>query len=1391
MKKTFFVAALVSCTCASLHAQSQKDKEAVCAVRTVSYASIQDAVNSVVKNDTIKILSDVKLASTIKVAESTPAFTLDLNGHVLDASNIPVPTKAGETANIIENYGDLTIIDTNPEAVHTDSLLASIKGGIFTGGKGGYNFAALKDGKPTYQCTIRGGAIYSIGILNIKGVTFYRNTAVYGGAVICMSKKASISDCHFLENVAGKFGGAVFGEDRGMEIKGCTFKNNEADTGGGFYTCEDTVSISNCNFTGNIASAAGGACDCQKSVVDFHDCSFTENYAGTDGGAICQYYGILTFENCDMSGNTCDVQGGATSLSGKTTFKNCTVTDNNSTGSYASGGVYVWSEDDLTLQGKMIIKNNNTNGVAANLCLSGDSSCTQVIFDGLAEGSEIGVSTEICDIERATRFSVNSKADDAKYLHADNPLYSLNYNKDGYYETIYEPVGQAVCSIGDKTYTSIQDAINMVGEEDTIKIIDDIKLTSTIRIPHITPVFFLDLNGHVLDGSNIPEPKLDGNKLGNIIENNGVMIIIDSNPESVHTDSLATIKGGVITGGKGGHNRDNFNKVLEDLHGGAIFNNGEIIVKGGTFFHNSAVKGGAIYSKYAFLTVTGGKFIENKASYTGGAISTSDSYSYISDCSFTGNEGQYGGAIELLQDSATIKNSNFDKNIAHSGGAAIYSGYSVSTVKGCTFNENESDYLGGAIGNGESEMKVEECKFTDNYAKYYGGAINNDTKMLECVNCEMTGNNAGMQGGAINSFTELTLDNCKITGNCSSGNFPAGGVYVWISETTTLKGENIIKDNLTLGRPANLCLSGEESVSLVNLEGLSEKSVIGVSTEANDIVSTAQFTSDATASDAKCFTSDNDTYKVVFNSKGYLETVTATDAPAICSIGDKKYASIQDAINVVAEKETIKVLEDVNLTYTIRIPETVPAFTLDLNGHVLDGSTMPEPTGSYRLSNIIENYADLTIIDSNPEAVHTDSLLVSIKGGVITGGKGGYNQFSEEYNDEYVIGGAIYTSGNLTMTGGTFIENKARFGGAIFSDNNTVTITSTNFYDNLATQTGGAIRFLNSKPTLIDCDFDGNVAASSGAIEDLQDTIVIKDCYFTNNYAHYAGSAIFASSSHSTVTGCTFGGNYTGEEGSSCYYLKDGTTNFKDCLFDQNEAAECGACCLMGKARLENCRFTKNYSGSYAGAILFYDGDFECVNCEVSENQADFFGGGIVSYSNLTLEDCTITLNTSVTDFPTAGIYVCSDPECSSSLVLKGKTIIKDNTTNGVAANLCLDGEPTCVLASLNGLTAGSEIGVTTGMDGVAGAFQFTTNGTEADAKYFFADSNNYLVKYNKAGYLELVPDPVGIDEISDSASDGTSAFEAYDLLGRRLNKVQKGINIIKSADKTMKLNIR
>ena len=170
--------------------------------------------------------------------------------------------------------------------------------------------------------------------------------------------------------------------------------------------------------------------------------------------------------------------------------------------------------------------------------------------------------------------------------------------------------------------------------------------------------------------------------------------------------------------------------------GGAIYNQGQLIIKNCIFEDNTAsVYGGAIGSVgTGTVDISDSFFNYNTALKEGGAIYATGNLT-IKNTEFNANtvtysnesEGSYGGAISVNgAEKFEIVDSDFVANTAtpdnHGYGGAIYSDSMIVTVSGTNFKSNRG-FIGGAVfleGVDQDVPVFDDCLFEENIALQSG-----------------------------------------------------------------------------------------------------------------------------------------------------------------------------------------------------------------------------------------------------------------------------------------------------------------------------------------------------------------------------------------------------------------------------------------------------------------------------------------------------------------------------------------------------------------------------------------------------------------------------------------------------------------------------------------------
>jgi hypothetical protein len=320
-------------------------------------------------------------------------------------------------------------------------------------------------------------------------------------------------------------------------------------------------------------------------------------------------------------------------------------------------------------------------------------------------------------------------------------------------------------------------------------------------------------------------------------------------------------------------------------------------------------------------------------------------------------------------------------------------------------------------------------------------------------------------------------------------------------------------------------------------------------------------------------------------------------------------------------------------TYTVAAGKTL---TLDATGQ------------SVTLSG--DNLTQLFVVSSGATLNLTNLTLAK---GAITGGQGG---------------GAVSSSGTLTVTNCTFGSNSADFGGAIAADAGTVTISDSVFTNNTAGN-GGAVALagpVGSSGTLsiINSYFAENTATdSSGSalggalwVDMDSSTVTIEGSDFSDNSAEStgfsgAGGAIYGFNGVSgtlSISDSTFFENVASGDIASggALNLLGVTLTVSDSTFSENSAQGTNATLTMtgggmyigngSSATITGTTFTENSisGGAVAqGGCLFNLGAVTLVNSTFTGNSATASGGAadggcVMGVAPLTLTNVTMAGNT-------------------------------------------------------------------------------------------------------------------------------------------------------------------
>ncbi len=243
-------------------------------------------------------------------------------------------------------------------------------------------------------------------------------------------------------------------------------------------------------------------------------------------------------------------------------------------------------------------------------------------------------------------------------------------------------------------------------------------------------------------------------------------------------------------------------------------------------------------------------------------------------------------------------------------------------------------------------------------------------------------------------------------------------------------------------------------------------------------------------------------------------------------------------------------------------------------------------------------------------------------------------------------GGALYVlGGSVKLRDSSFAGNCGALGGSILIRGGVLEASGCSFTpEDCKSIRGGAIYSVGSQVTLEECSFRefwsgearGIVMWAEGS------TLSVRSTVFDDNYASQGWGAIYLKESSSHFERCRFQRNRSGVgqlEGGALFIrgsLNHAST-FDDCSFLDNWAAEGGAVLIDGAtASFDRCQFQGNqafssdsYGHGNGGAVAVWGGNVRLDHCVLTGNRARGLSSGSAGRGGAvmgpaTLQSCTL-----------------------------------------------------------------------------------------------------------------------------------------------------------------------
>lgn len=1105
--------------------------------------------------------------------------------------------------------------------VNSDALSITVKNAEFvsnrTANLDGTDYAglggAIFNDTDSGTCTIvdttfttntakQGGAIYNQGVLTMTGtgsenaLLDTNSSSDNGGAIYLNGTAVTITGYKFNGNTAtGKNGGAICNYSNGSQVLDCQFTNNEAAQGGAIYCGGNTntltfgvteTPVQEAKFEGNESTGYGGAIGFGNGNLNVTGYDFTSNTSATYGGAIYTVGDNNTINITDVTFNNNSAKnGGAVCANGKnanTKITGSTFTSNSSTES--AGAVYVANTTTtVTIDDSDLSTNSAVNGGAVY------NKGTLTVTDSALKD--------------------NASTEYAGAIFIDESTVTVN-------------------NTSFTSNTSAEGGAIIVGRIEEIPATDTTEATTNYYAGtlHATDCTFttntttggnggaiLNISGSTANITDTTFTSNESKDAGGAIYNNGTLTLE----------------------GKGkGTALFNSNGIVNDANenGGAIYNGGTLNVTAYVFDSNTAYNGAAVCNYGKNPRFIDCQFINNAAEYIGGAI-------------YNGG----GQTIHLEVSKEPVLAARCEGNSAIRRGGAVGSGYGSNYIDGYEFKNNHAGY-GGAVyvqnvldaNNKAAYTKISNSNFIDNYSEVtsieasnnHGGALQVDGGKIDIETCEFNSNDAVKNGGAIyfssKNITAIvkdtTLDentagadggalrlvagNTTIVNTDFSGNTAKGfGGAISASDTAVL-AIRATSEELGVTTATKAIMQGNIATSsggAVYINGSETLTVSGYTFDANETLN---------GQGGAIYRTN--TALDITNAK-FTGNIAKTDGGAIYGAGGGE-------VKLTGTDAAKAIVENNSATSGAGGAIRIGTGTLSIDGYKF--------TGNHAVNGgAIQHNNQSSAVISNSE--FSENYATTNGGAIST--RASHMQVSEtNFTNNYTVdgnGGAIYLARNkLTLTSASgnamFSENKAQgtdsVGGAIYvtpESGATCTLNGSGyeFNTNSSTTYGGAIYADTATLSMTGISFTENESTYGGAIHSYASTVTATSCEFTSNVSANAGTP---------TDGLGKGGGALNIVGNS-----DVTLNTADNVagtFTSNATNNWGGAIYVTDSKLsvDGYNFTSN-TAIHAAAILF-DDDVELISEAVADDESttDVDESADAVYDELCTE--VITINNSV-----------------------------------------------------------------------------------------------------------------------------------------------------------------
>ena len=987
--------------------------------------------------------------------------------------------------------------------------------------------------------------------------------------------------------------GRIFsiGEGFTVTLTNATLINGRAVEGGAIYN-DGSLTLSDVKLSDNAADSYGGAVFnngelvVSDSVFDSNDI-VNRGSASVDygGAAIYNWYdGTLTVSGSNFTNNIKNYKNGDRLVGAVATIGDATISDSyfvNNAGRWGgaiSASGYLIAGDDvntLTVSGSTFKENGGLYG--AGIFVAGsDFTVSDCVFD---KNTAFGKGDMTPNNNNGAAIVVTDTGKDITGAITGS---NFTNNKAQYGGAIY--ICEGNIAISDSLFEN--NSADVEGGA--------IDIDSAINNPVVTVENSKFVNNTPQAIHNSKELHLGietFTDLQNAIDLVDGILTLDSDIAMTDDESAGFVNGVIINkdiviDGKG--------HTIDAKNLGRIFSIGEgftVTLTNATLINGRAVEGGAIYNDGS-LTLSDVKLSDNAADSYGGAVFNNGEL-VVSDSVFDSNDIVNRGSASVDY-----------------GGAAIYNWYDgVLTVSGSNFTNNIKNYKNGDCLVGAvatiGDATISGSNFVNNAGRW-GGAISTTGDLLEgsavstlTVSGSTFKENGGLYGAGIFVWgSDFTVSDCVFDKNTASGKGNMtpnnnNGAAIEVTDTNkaivgTITGSKFTNNKAQYGGAIDIC---EGNIKITDSEFVNNSAdVEGGAIDINTVngnpevsISGSKFINNSAPRGGAILNIKdltvrntefvNNTPNAIFNYVGFGGNL---------DLGIENFTDLQNAIGLVTGTLTLNqnvVMTDdeaANFVNGVIINKNI---RIDGKGHTIDAKN---------LGRIFE-------IDGG--------FAVTLTNATLSNGKADN-------------GGAIYNFGNLDLVHVNFVNNTAKYGGAIMNYAYGLVLDDSTFTNNTA-KIGGAI--YNSADCFVvgNSTFANNTATSNGGvIFNYGIGFVVGNSTFVNNSAADGAGAILNGGRGFVVGNSTFVNNTATSKGGAIYNYGIGFV-VGNSTFANNTAEDAGAVYNEGdNSVVGNSTFVNNTATSIGGAII-NNGKLVVDNSAFEDNAANYYGGAIFNRDDL------------------------------------------------------------------------------------------------------------------------------------------------------------------------------